>query len=196
MLGSFYKNYFSHTVGTGTMLTYLDRKGNLIDVDYMDSAETATVTDKGVYFLKTGSSRDLYRVKAGGTESVRIEWGVREYCTNVDGSRVAFTGLENALYVWRPESGATRLCDSIVSGSLTVTADDLFCFYRKPGLLSASDNGGPIRDLGDGVVHFSSTVHTLFFITEVSEGGTFTVYQNYRAARISEAVATGVWIIQ
>ena len=196
MLKTFYKNYFSHTVGTGTMLTYLDRRGNLVDVDYMDGAETVTVTDKGVYFLKTGSSRDLYRVKAGGTESARIEWDVREYCTNVDGSRVAFTGLENALYVWRPEMGATRLCDSIIPGSLTVTGDDLFCFYRKPGLLSASDNGGAVRDIGDGVVHFSATVHTLFFITEVGEGGTFTVNLNYRAARISNVVATGVWVIQ
>ncbi len=195
MLGSFYKNYFSHAVGTGKMLTYLDRKGNLVDVDYMDGAETVTVTSKGVYFLKSGSTRDLYHVKAGKTEATRIEWNVREYCTNVDGSRVMFTGLENALYVWRAETGATRLCDGIVPGSLQVTADDLFCFYRTQGLLAVSDNGAEVRDVMDGVSYFSAPVHSLFFITDMTPEGTFTVYVNYRGARTNERIASGIGAI-
>ena len=201
MLSSFYKNYFLHAEGTGKKLTYLDKKGNLADVSFVDGADTVTVTDKGVYFLQTSVngeniSRELYHVKAGKTAPVRIEWGVNEYCTNVDGSRVMFTGFENALYVWRAETGATRLCDSIVSGSLSVTADDLFCFYRIEGVLTVSDNGGELRDLSEGVVSHFEAVHVLFFATEIAEDGTFSVFANYRSERLCERVAVGVSKIQ
>jgi len=201
MLKSFYKNYFLHAEGTGKKLTYLDKKGNLADVSFVDGADTVTVTDKGVYFLQTGVngenvSRELYHVKSGKTEPSRIEWDVNEYCTNVDGSRVMFRGFENALYVWRAETGATRLCDSIVAGSLSVTADDLFCFYRAGGVLTVSDNGGELRDLSEGVVDYVGAVHVLFFATEKAEDGTFSVFANYRSERLCECVATGVSKIQ
>ncbi len=201
MLKSFYKNYFLHAEGTGKKLTYLDRKGNLTDVSFVDSAETVTVTDKGVYFLQTSVngeniSRELYHVKSGKTAASRIEWGVTAYCTNIDGSRVMFTGFEDALYIYRAEAGATRICDSIDPASLRVTADDLFCFYRTDGVLTVSDNGGELRDLSSGVSHFSSTVHVLFFATDKTEEGTFSVHVNYRGERLSECVATGVSKIQ
>ena len=197
MLRSFYKNYFLHAVGTGKKLTYLDRKGNLIDVSFADSAETVTVTDKGVYFLLTGVngenvSRELYHVKSGKTEATRIEWGVSHYCTNVDGSRVMFTGYEDALYIYRAERGTERLCDSIVADTLSVTADDLFCFYRSEGVLTVSDNGGELRDIATGVAHFKIDAHVLYFATEPGEDGTFQVYANYRNERLCELVATGV----
>lgn len=197
MLSSFYKNYFLHEVGTGKKLTYLDRKGNLIDVSFVDSAETVTVTDKGVYFLLTSVngenvSRELYHVKAGKTQAARIEWGVSHYYANVDGSRVMFTGYEDALYVYRAETGTERLCDSIVADTLSVTADDLFCFCRAEGLLTVSDNGGELRDIATGVLHFKIDAHVLYFATEPSEDGTFQVYANYRNERLCELVATGV----
>lgn len=197
MMKSFYQNYFLHAVGTGKKLTYLDRSGNLTDVSFVDSAETVTVTDKGVYFLLTGVngenvSRELYHVKQGKTESARIEWGVTYYCANVDGSRVLFTGYEDALYVYRAETGAQRICDSIISDTLTVTADDLFCFYREEGVLCVSDNGGELRDIATGVTHFAVDTHVLYYATEQSEDGTFSVYANYRNERLSERVAGGV----
>ncbi len=197
MMKSFYNNYFLHAVGTGKKLTYLDRRGNLTDVSFVDSAETVTVTDKGVYFLLTGVngenvSRELYFVKQGKTESARIEWGVTYYCTNVDGSRVLFTGYEDALYVYRAETGTQRICDSIISDTLTVTADDLFCFYREEGVLCVSDNGGELRDIATGVTHFAVDTHVLYYATEQSEDGTFSIYANYRNERLSELVAGGI----
>lgn len=197
MMKSFYKNYFLHAVGTGKKLTYLDSRGNLTDVSFVDSAETVTVTDKGVYFLLTGVSgenvsRELYHVKRGKTESARIEWGVTYYCTNIDGSRVLFTGYEDALYVYRAETGTQRICDSIIANTLTVTSDDLFCFYREEGVLTVCDNGGELRDIATGVVHFAVDTHVLYYATEQGENGTFTVYANYRNERLCELVATGV----
>jgi hypothetical protein len=197
MMKSFYQNYFLHEVGTGKKLTYLDRSGNLTDVSFVDSLETVTVTDKGVYFLLTGIngenvSRELYHVKQGKTESARIEWGVTYYCANVDGSRVLFTGYEDALYVYRAETGTQRICDSIISDTLTVTADDLFCFYREEGVLCVSDNGGELRDIATGVTHFAVDTHVLYYATEPSEDGTFSIYVNYRNERLSERVADGV----
>ncbi|MBR2011213.1 MAG: hypothetical protein IKA06_05665 [Clostridia bacterium] len=197
MMKSFYKNYFLHAAGTGKKLTYLDSRGNLTDVSFVDSAETVTVTDKGVYFLLTGVSgenvsRELYHVKRGKTESARIEWGVTYYCTNIDGSRVLFTGYEDALYVYRAETGTQRICDSIIANTLTVTSDDLFCFYREEGVLTVCDNGGELRDIATGVVHFAVDTHVLYYATEQGENGTFTVYANYRNERLCELVATGV----
>ena len=198
MMKSFYKNYFLHAAGTGKKkLTYLDRRGNLTDVSFVDGAETVTVTDKGVYFLLTGVneenvSRELYFVKQGKTDSARIEWGVTYYCTNVDGSRVLFTGYEDALYVHRAETGTQRICDSIIADTLTVTSDDLFCFYREEGVLTVSDNGGELRDIATGVTHFAVDAHVLYYATEQSEDGTFHVYANYRNERLSELVAGGI----
>ncbi len=201
MMKSFYQNYFLHAVGSGKKLTYLDRRGNLTDVSFVDGLETVTVTDKGVYFLLTSQneenvSRELYYVKQGKTESARIEWGVTYYCANVDGSRVLFTGYEDALYVYRAETGTQRICDSIMSDTLTVTADDLFCFYREEGVLTVSDNGGELRDIATGVTHFAVDAHVLYYATEHSEDGTFSVYANYRNERLSEEIATGVLKIE
>lgn len=197
MQKSFYKNYFLHEVGTGKQLTYLDRKGNLQSVSFVDSAESITVTDKGVFFLLTSKSGEdahcfLYFAKPGKTETSRIDWGVSTYCTNIDGSRVMYTGYENALYLYRPETGSRRFCDSIVPSSLSVTANDQFCFWRTDGELCISDNGGELRLLSEGTVAFFVDAHALYYCTDLKEDGTFTVSVNYRGSRLSEVVAEGV----
>lgn len=201
MTSSFSGSYFLHAVGTGKKLTYLDKKGNLTDISFVDGAETVTVTDKGVYFLLTSvsgedSHRILYFVGKGKTDTQRIDWDVTNYCTNVDGSRVMYTGYQNALYIYRSETGAVRLCDSIVPESLTVTEDDLFCFYRETGQLFVSDNGGEPRALTTDVAgYFVVDASMLLYVTSPKEDGTFTVFANYRNQRVSDLVLEGVSMI-
>ncbi len=201
MTSSFLGSYFLNTVGEGKKLTYLDGKGNLTDVSFVDDGDTVTVTDKGVYFLLTSisgedSHRILYFVGKGKTEIQRIDWDVTNYCTNVDGSRVMYTGYQNALYTYRAETGAVRLCDSIIPESLTVTEDDLFCFYRERGELFVSDNGGEPRSITTDVVgYFVVDASALLYATSAQEDGTFTVFANYRNQRVSDLVLEGVSMI-
>ncbi len=201
MVNSFYKNYFLHRVGTGQQLTYLDPKGNLREVSFVDDVSTVTVTDKGVYFfLTTVNNENVHRVlwhaPRGKTATRRVDWDVSAYCTNIDGSRVLYTGYEEALYTYRAETGSLRLCDSINRESLTVTADDLFCFYLTEGVLAVSDNGGELRELAAGVVGFAVDTHALYYCTAPAEDGSFTVYVNYRNERLSDLVLDGVTAIQ
>ncbi len=201
MISSFYKNYFLHEVGTGQQLTYLNQKGNLLDVSFVDDVTTVTVTDKGAYFLLTNvNNENIHRVlwyaPKGKTVTRRVDWDVSSYCTNIDGSRVMYTGYEDALYSYRAETGSVRLCDSIVADSLTVTTDDLFCFYRTEGVLTVSDNGGELRELATDVIGFTVDTHALYYCTAPKEDGTFTVYVNYRNERISNLVLDSVSNIQ
>ncbi len=202
MLSSFYKNYFYHASGTAKQLTYLDQKGNLQEISFVDDVSTVTVTDKGVYFLLTNVVSEenthcvLWHAPKGKVEPERVDWGVSRYCTNIDGSRVMYTGYEDALYIYRAETGSARLCDSIIAKSLAVTTDDLFCFYREEGVLTVSDNGGELRDLATDVVGFAVDTHALYYFTAPLEDGTFTVYVNYRNERISDLLLEGVTAMQ
>lgn len=201
MVNSFYKNYFLHRVGTGQQLTYLDQKGNLRNVSFVDDVSTVTVTDKGVYFLLTNVNNEnvhrvLWHAPRGKTVTHRVDWDVSSYCTNIDGSRVLYTGYEEALYTYRAETGSLRLCDSIKRESLTVTGDDLFCFYLTDGVLAVSDNGGELRELATGVVDFTVDTHVLYYCTAPAADGSFTVYVNYRNERLSDLVLDGVTAIQ
>ncbi|MBQ3063234.1 MAG: hypothetical protein IJC99_00315, partial [Clostridia bacterium] len=171
MASSFLNAYYLHLVGTGKQVARLDRKAKLTDLSFVDGEESITVTDKGVYFFLTDKSGTdthtiLYRIKPRKTNKERVAWDVSDYQTNVDGSRVLYTEQHNdKLYAWSASGDTKLLCDSVVQGTLAVTADDLFCFYRADGVLAVSDNGREIRDIATDVQGFLVDTHTVFYIT-------------------------------
>ena len=196
MAASFLNAYYLHLVGTGKQLAHLDRRAKLTDISFVDNQDTVTVTDKGVFFLLTDkSSTDthtvLYRVKPRKTDKELVAWDVAGYQTNVDGSHVLYTGHQDALYAWSTSQNTKRICDSILPDSLTVTADDVFCFYRADGVLAVSDNGRAVRDIATGVQGFLVDTHTVFYITALPDAGGAAVYVNYRNARIGQSLGDG-----
>ncbi len=196
MTASFLNAYYLHLVGTGKQLARLDRRGRLSDISFVDDASDVTVTDKGVFFLLTDkSSTDthtvLYRVRPRRQDKELVAWDVLRYQTNVDGSRVLYTGHQDALYAWSAAQDTKRLCDSVLPDSLTVTADDVFCFYRADGVLAFSDNGRAVRDIATGVQNFLVDTHSVFYIIQSSDGVSTTVYINYRNARLGERLGDG-----
>lgn len=195
MQSSFYRAYYLRAEGTGKRLSYLDRRGVLQPISFVDGIETVTVTDKGAYFISTDingedTHRVLYYASEGKSEKQRVCWGVDTYCTNVDGGRVMYTDHQGALYVYRQDTGPVRLCDNVLSGSLGVTVDDLFCFYSAEGVLCVSDNGRELRELSVGVQQYFADAHTVYYVTVTD--GVSTLHTNYRGARRSNAVATGI----
>ncbi|MBR3862955.1 MAG: hypothetical protein IKM42_04800, partial [Clostridia bacterium] len=62
----------------------------------------------------------------------------------------------------------------------------------EEGVLTVSDNGGELRDNATGVTHFAVDTHVLYYATNHSEDGTFSVYANYRNERLSEEIAAGI----
>ena len=88
------------------------------------------------------------------------------------------------------------MADSVLAYSLSVTADDLFCYYTEKGLLNVSDNGREPRVLAEGVVVHTAHAHTLLYITDMKEDGTFTVYTNHRNQRKSDLIAEGIFSLR
>ena len=194
MTTTFYKSYYLLTRDDGLYLLYLDRNGEWSEVSRVDSAEMVTVTDKRVFFMLTNehARTELLTVKVGKNEITRIDWDVTTYCPNVDGSRVLYTRDENALYLYRPEFGISRMADSILPDTLCVTADDLFCYVDASGMLCVSENGAEARQLCAGAMPVCVDAHTLFYMTDMTEQLTFTVWVNYRAERVSDSICAGV----
>ena len=196
MTASFLNAYYLHLVGTGKQLARLDRRARLTDISFVDDASDITVTDKGVFFLLTDkSSTDthtvLYRVKPRRQDKELVAWDVLSYQANVDGSRVLYVGHQDALYAWSAAQDTKRLCDSVLPDSLTVTADDVFCFYRTDGVLAFSDNGRAVRDIATGVQGFLVDAHAVFYIVTSPESDSTTLYINYRNARLGESLGDG-----
>ncbi len=194
MVKSFYKNYVVYEVEQGKRLAYFDRKGELVDVSFVDSLESITVTDKGVYYIATDVSANesrsiLYRCKNGSDESERISWDVQSYCTNVDGSRLIFVDEQSALYLYRNDKKEPqRLLDKVNPEGLSVTSDDLFCFYREDGELMVSDNGREPRVLATDVSRYFVDGHTLYYLVDDGEGG-YDLFANYRNQRKSTQIS-------
>ena len=176
---------------------YMNARGELSDLSAVDDVNTVTVTDKGIFFLQTNKNGEntstvLYRYETPSAEKETLMWDVSHYLTNSDGSKLLYIDTQNTLYLYTHTSGASRMADSILPHSLLVTADDLFCYYTEKGILTVSDNGREPRVLHEGVVVHTAHAHTLLYITDMKEDGTFTVYVNHRNRRKSDLVATGV----
>ena len=199
LLESLCDNYYLHYSGTAVKLVYLDRKGDkgeITDVSFVDSAESVTVTDRAVYFLKTSEGAavhtDLYSCGSGKTAVTQVYWDVTRYCTNVDGSRMLFVDIHGALFSYRPGTLSERISDTVVEESLTVTADDVFYYYVEEGKLWVSDNGDAPRAVREGVQGFMVDGYTLYYVTDIAENGSGTIYANYRNSRKDTQIATGV----
>ncbi len=198
---SFFDNYYYNASGTGKKLMYMNGKGELQDLSSVDDLATVTVTDKGIFFLQTDKNGEntttvLYRYENPTAEKELLMWDVSHYITNVDGSKLLYTDTQNTLYLYTHTSGAYRMADSILPYSLAVTADDLFCYYTEQGVLNVSDNGREPRVLHEGVVVHVTRAHTLLYITDMKEDGTFTVFANHRNQRKSDLIAEGIFSLR
>ena len=89
-------------------------------------------------------------------------------------------------------SPANRLLDHIEVDSLTVNSEDVFYFYREPGALYLSDNGGAPRLVSDGVADFMVDGQTLYYRTSVDEGGAGNVYAIYQSRKQAATIADRV----
>ena len=194
MMTTFYKNYYLLARDGSLYLRYLNRKGEWMELSRVDEAASVTVTDKRVFFMLTNAhgSVELLAAKVGKSAITRIDWDVTNYCPNVDGSRVLFTRDENALYLYRPEFGNARMADCILPQTLTVTADDLFCYIDDTGALCVSENGAAPRVLSSTALFLVVDAHTLYYTTDQTEQGTYTVFVNYRAERLVKSLFAGV----
>lgn len=199
---SFLKNYYlkkGNDEGEGGLiLMYLNRKGGLAVVSFVDAQKSApVVTDKGVYFLVVEKKAEgeemkhLYRCPAGKSEAERLSWDVQEFCPNTDGSRLLYTDQHGALYAMKLESVPVRLSDTVNAGSIRVTLDDAFYYYIGETLYT-SDNGDTPRVLWESAAPATATDgHTAYFL-QLDADGTFSVYTNHRNRRHQELVATGI----
>ncbi len=200
LMDSFCDNYYLLYTGTSVKLIYMKKsrgQGAITEVSFVDGADTVMVTDKYVFFLLTDkgestSHTNLWRCTTGKTEEERMEWDVATFCPNVDGSRILFTNIEGALYSCTVGSAPVRLCDSIVTDSIVVSADDAFYFFREPGKLWVSDNGDAPRLVREDVAALTVDCHAAYYLCGIHEAGAGTVYGNYRNRRADEQLATGV----
>ena len=188
MMSTLLDNYYFQTRGTGIMLAYLDDDGRLSDVSFVEDTAAVTVTDKSVFFLQNEKQNEetrthLYRCKTGKTEKEALLWDVGTYCANVDGSRILYTNQHGSLFSCRIGSTSEHLCDSIVEGSIAVTVDDTFYFYRTEGELWVSDNGEAPRMIRSGVKEFLLDAHTAYYLADCDENGYGTIFTNHRNQR-------------
>ena len=125
----------------------------------------------------------LYHAKTGKTEKQMLLWDVADYCANRDGSRILYTNQHGALCSCRIGSDSQHLCDSSVEGSVGVTVDDTFYFYRAEGELWISDNGEAPRMVRSGVKEFLLDAHTAYYLADCSDTGVGTIFTNHRNQR-------------
>ena len=189
MMRTLLDNYYFQTRGTGIMLAYLNGKGKLTDVSFVEDTGAVTVTDKSVFFLQNEKQGEgeirthLYRCKTGKTEKEPLFWDVSTYCANVDGSRILYTNQHGTLFSCRIGATPQHLADSIIEGSIRVTVDDTFYFYRAEGELWASDNGDAPRMIRSGVKEFLVDAHTAYYLAACDENGVGTIFTNHRNQR-------------
>ena len=101
----------------------------------------------------------------------------------MDGSRILYTNQHGSLFSCRIGSTSEHLCDSIVEGSIAVTVDDTFYFYRTEGELWVSDNGEAPRMIRSGVKEFLLDAHTAYYLADCDENGYGTIFTNHRNQR-------------
>lgn len=197
MMRSFLGNYYLEPAredGKKPKLHYMDRKGALAEVSYVDGAATVTVTDKAVFFLQTDENdaenhTSLYTVPAGKTAKERLCWDVTSYCANMDGSRVLYTDYHDTLFSLRIGKVAEPISDTVLPETLRVSGDDVFCYYRTDGELWYSDNGEAPRKAADGVRGFYTDAYTVYYLKDMGDG-TGTVFANHRNKREDRALFT------
>lgn len=191
-------NYYVRSVKDAYQLVYLTRKegqGKLDLVSPVDRADGVTVTDKFVYFINTSEGTNprtnLYYVKTGKLQSELFYNDVKTYCTNVDGSQLLYVTSEG-LFSGRVNGDHDWLSDYVLEDSLSVTSDDVFYFYYEPGVLGVSDNGDAPRRLAENVAGYMVDGDTVYYVTDVTDGGVGTVYANFRNTRKSDLLLEGV----
>jgi hypothetical protein len=200
MLSTLFDNYYLHQRESGVMLALMSRKGNLQDVGFVDEGTRPVVTDKWVFFLKkeVSGSEHLYRCKNGDTAAEGFLWNVQSFCPNVDGSRLIYTDHHGKLLLYNHEKSA-HLRDKVLPGSMIVTADDTFYFVcegEEGNELWSSDNGDTPRMLQTGVFGYLTDAHTAYYLADLAEDGSFTVYSNHRDQRKSRVLCEGVTVPQ
>ncbi|MBR6727105.1 MAG: hypothetical protein IKM08_02825 [Clostridia bacterium] len=193
--------YYVYNPDSEKTLVYLteeDDRGHMAEVAY--GVDRVTVTDKHVFFLQTVVSpdprTDLKCTDNGETE-VRLCYGnVSDYCTNVDGSRLAYI-TPTGLYSGKAEEMLEWLSDDVErSRGVDVTCDDAFYYFTAPGELYVSDNGDGSRKLADGVDWFFTDGDTLYYGVGFSDDGIGSVYANVRDSRKSDLLLEGVGSIE
>ncbi|MBQ3482811.1 MAG: hypothetical protein IJA78_01395 [Clostridia bacterium] len=196
MMRSFLQNYYLKNAASGKrMMVYMNRKGELAEVSFVDAEATVTVTDKSVFFLLTDENESeqhtsLYTVPTGETEKERLCWDVTSYCANVDGSRVLYADYHSTLFALRVGKVAEPISDAVLPETLAVSADDVFCYYRTDGELYYSDNGEAPRKAADGVLGFYTDANTVYYLKDMGDG-TGTVYANHRNKRTDTELFRG-----
>lgn len=200
LVKTFEKGYYlkSGNAEDGTMLMYLDSKGNLSLVHYVrEDVSKPVVTDKGVYFLAVQTRSDVETLmhlrccEIGETESELLYQDVLEFCVNTDGSRVMYTDQQGALLTMRKGEVPTRLADQINQSTLCVTSDDAFYYYVGDSLY-ISDNGEAPRLARSDASALFLDAHTAYFVVPEGEGETFTVYSNHRNRRRDTLIGNGI----
>lgn len=205
LVKSLLEGYYVRTgaEGEGAMLAYLDRDGTLTGVSFVSQARSdVTVTDQGVYYIeiteKNGEvQRNLFRCKLGKTEPERLSFvNVTEFRTSRDGDRLFYTDAHGALYTMKPGDDPVRFqgADSIVTGSLTVTADNIV-YYTVGDTLWRSDNGADPEPLRDTPAAARADAYTVYF-TEPNASGAITLHTSHRARKGSKPVAEDVTAIK
>jgi len=196
VMRTFARNYYCVQGGDSAALAYLKGgkkdPGKLAEVSPVN-AGSVTVTDKAVFFLLTNADgrTDLHRVAAGRIKAKPLIRDVVSYCPNVDGSRLLYTLDDHALYSARVgvfRTVSKRLCDTVDPDSLTVSADDVFYFFRADGKLCRSDNGDAPVEVADGVVDLIVDGHTVCYVVSDANGGR-QAYSNYRNRRRDTKIA-------
>ena len=137
---------------------------------------------------------DLYRVASGRTKAKRLVPDVKAFCPNVDGSRLLFVQDDDALYSSRVglfRTVSKRLCVSVSTAYIKVTADDVFYFFRTVGTLCRSDNGDEYRAVSDKVEAVAVEGHLALFAVR-GEDGKLHVYANYKNRRRDTEIAGGI----
>ena len=199
---SFFYNYYLHKVGESERLIYLKREEDQATINPLlhpnaDSADKIAVTDTAVYYLVTSTEgatthTNLFHCANGSTDSKRLEFDVSNFRPNKEGNRLLYTSEQGALFSMKIGSPANRLLDHVEVASLTVNSEDVFYFYREPGVLYLSDNGGAPRLVSEGVADFTVDGQTLYYRTSVDEGGAGNVYAIYQSRKQAAKIADRV----
>ena len=205
LVKSFLECYYVKTgaAGEGAMLAYLDRDGTLTGVSFVSQANSdVTVTDKGVYYIeiteKSGEvQRNLFHCKLGKTEPTRLSFSdVNEFRVSRDGDRLFYTDAHGALYTMKRGGDPVRLkgADSIVAGSLTVTADNVV-YYTVGDTLWRSDNGAEPIPLRETPATARADAYTAYF-TQTNASGAITLHTSHRAREGSALVAEDITVVK
>ncbi len=187
LVRSFLEGYYIRTgaEGSGAMLAYLDRKGGLQGVAFVNEARAGvTVTDQGVYYISTPVDDGqcyLYRCEIGSSEPERLSsTDVSRFKTSNGGDRLFYTDLHGALYTMKLGGTPERLhvSENISPDTICVSAGN-FVYYTVGDTLWVSEDGKEPRPLRDVPAHVTTDAHTAYF-TGKNPDGSHTVWASHR----------------